>query len=266
LTQPTLTLEPIGIIRTPFRERYEAPRQPSMSETGVEGRVILNRGHNYEQALHDLEGFEKIWLVYWFDRNRNWKPKIQVPRGPRVKRGVFATRSPHRPNPIGLSLVDLISVRGLTLAVGNVDLLDKTPILDIKPYLPNIEAFPAARVGWLDEIATPQYEIVWSPLAEEQREWLSERDITFDVALEQLCRYPIEAHPYRRIKQISESESEIAIKSWRLQLTVGHEVVTIERIVSGYTFEVILQSEIGSLHDDDAHRTFVMKWPADTKK
>ena len=156
-----LVLHPIGVIRTPYHDRYDAPSQPGLDDRNAEGKIVLDSGHNYEQALADLEGFEKIWLIYWFNRNTGWKPKIQVPRGPRTKRGVFATRSPYRPNPIGLSLVTLLSIKGRILRVGAVDILDKTPLLDIKPYLPNTEAFPSAKNGWLSEIGGLGYEIGW---------------------------------------------------------------------------------------------------------
>ena len=109
--QPLL-LHPIGIIRTPFTDRVDAPRQPDHNGGGSSGKIILEPGHNFEQALEDLDGFEKIWLLYQFDRNTNWKPQVLPPRGDRIKRGVFATRSPHRPNPIGLSLVTLLEIDG----------------------------------------------------------------------------------------------------------------------------------------------------------
>ena len=82
----------------------------------------------------------------------NWKAQVLPPRGPKKKRGVFATRSPHRPNPIGITPVELIRVEKRRLIVGEVDLIDGTPILDIKPYVPAIDAFPGSKAGWVDEI------------------------------------------------------------------------------------------------------------------
>ncbi len=118
----TLSIEPIGYLRTTANKRHEAPRQPGSSESDLPGRIVLEAGHNYEQAVEDLSGFSKIWLIYWFDRNENWKPMVLPPRGPAgKKRGVFATRSPHRPNPIGLSLVDLIEIKGRTPDAPNDD-------------------------------------------------------------------------------------------------------------------------------------------------
>src|SRR5882724_8849522 len=104
-----LTLDPIGVIHTPFKDRAQAPRQPRADSKTAEGTIVLRSGQNFEQALDDLAGFEYIWIVSWFHKNSNWKPKVRPPRGSKIKRGVFATRSPHRPNPIGLSLARLIS-------------------------------------------------------------------------------------------------------------------------------------------------------------
>src|SRR5579872_3982868 len=175
-----LILEPIGIIRTPYIDRCDAPRQPGGAEQSAAGKIILLPGKNYEQALEDLEGFEKIWLIYQFHRNTNWKPKILPPRSDRTKRGVFATRSPHRPNPLGLSLLTLIEIDGRNIFVGDVDILDKTPVFDIKPYLPYAEAYPDAKSGWLGEVMAEEalkqpYIFDISTIAAEQLQWLQDK-------------------------------------------------------------------------------------------
>lgn len=227
---PSLALEPIGELRTTANKRYQAPRQPGSSNVALPGRIILKPGHNFEQALEDLEGFSKIWLIYWFDRNPNWKPKVLPPRGPAVKRGVFATRSPHRPNPIGLSLVDLIEIKGRTIYVGNVDLLDKTPILDIKPYLPYAESYPDAKAGWLEGLLHEPVEIAFA------------EDVAHDAVLAAQLRisipqelvdapdtYPL-PHPYRRIKRIALG-FEIALQERRIEFRIegGQILITAVR-------------------------------------
>lgn len=107
------------------------------------------------EAFADLAGFTRIWLIFVFDRSEGWKPQVRPPRGG-GKRSVLATRSPHRPNAIGLSAVELVAVEERALRVRGVDLLDGTPILDIKPYVPYADAFPDSRAGWIDAIDATQ--------------------------------------------------------------------------------------------------------------
>jgi tRNA-Thr(GGU) m(6)t(6)A37 methyltransferase TsaA len=139
-------LRRIGIIHTPHREQAGAPIQPAFAE-GARGTVTVL--DPYVQALADLAGFERIWLLYLFDRSEAWRSHV-VPYRDKVERGLFATRAPARPNPIGLSVVRLLSVEGGTLHVQDVDMLDGTPLLDIKPYVPAFDAYPDSRAGWLD--------------------------------------------------------------------------------------------------------------------
>src|SRR6202041_972769 len=102
----------------------------------------------FEPALSDVEGWEYLWVVYWFHLNSDWHPKVLPPRS-KVKRGVFATRSPHRPCPIGLSAVRLVRVEGLSVHVEGVDMLDGSPVLDLKPYVAAADAIAEAGSGWL---------------------------------------------------------------------------------------------------------------------
>jgi len=118
-----MLFRPIGIARTPFSERVEAPRQP-YAAAGVAGTIELFEGQNFEHALADLEAWDHIWVIFWFHLNKGWRPKVLPPRS-EIKRGVFATRSPYRPNPIGMSVLRLEAVEGLTLRVLDVDLLDR---------------------------------------------------------------------------------------------------------------------------------------------
>lgn len=228
-----LTLRPIGYISTPFTSKADAPHQPDIA-AATEGTITLLEGQNFEQALEDLEGIQKIWLLYWFDRNPNWKPKVLVPRGERKKRGVFATRSPHRPNPIGLSLVNLVEVKGLTLWVRNVDLLDGTPILDIKPYLPNIEAWPDASAGWIDGVQEQARFIVeYSNLAQSQLEFLASHGVDLRSRIERVLSSDPTPHPYKRIEQTGRA-FEQAIRGWRVLFEVQDNRVFVDRIRSGY--------------------------------
>ena len=150
---------PIAHARSPYARRIDAPHQPTVvqgTETGRHAEALIVFVDDVpDAAFGDLAGFERIWLLFAFHRSEGWKPEVRPPRGG-GKRGVLATRSPHRPNPIGLSAVELVAVEARRLRVRGMDLLDGTPILDIKPYVPYADAFPASRAGWIDRIDAAQ--------------------------------------------------------------------------------------------------------------
>ena len=156
MADTSYTYRPIGIVRTPYARRIDAPHQPTVvvgTETGSPAEATLELDALLpETVLRDLDGFARIWLIFTFHLSEGWAPLVQPPRGPRGKRGVLATRSPHRPNAIGLSAVELVAVEGRTLRLRGVDLLDGTPVLDLKPYIPYADAFPGARAGWIDAV------------------------------------------------------------------------------------------------------------------
>ncbi|MDP1678401.1 MAG: tRNA (N6-threonylcarbamoyladenosine(37)-N6)-methyltransferase TrmO [Bacteroidota bacterium] len=264
-----LTLHPIGVIHTPYQEKYHAPRQPGVDKKEIIGTIELYPDKNFDQALEYLAGFERVWIISWFHKNNDWKPKVLPPRSGRTKRGVFATRSPHRPNPIGLSLCKLIDVKGRIIRVENPDLLDGTPILDIKPYIPYAEAFPDSEIGWLAEIEnmdeTP-YNIEVSNSANEQAAWLqNEYDIhLIDRAIDILSFDPL-PHSYRRIMSDENGGFVMAIKSWRLRYTITGKNVLIFAIESGYPKEVIDSIDFTKepLHDQEAHIQFHGRWMKD---
>jgi len=139
----------IGHARTPWSRREDAPHQPAASPESA-GTIEIEP--EFRPALADLGSFRRIWLIFLFDRSRGWAAKVKPPRGG-PKRGVFATRAPNRPSQIGLSNVQLegVDVDNGLVQVHGIDLLDGTPILDIKPYLPTLDAHPDAGHGWLQE-------------------------------------------------------------------------------------------------------------------
>src|SRR5882724_5480274 len=131
---PRLTLDPIGFLRSPLATKVQAARQPRAA-AGAPARIELLPGYNFEHALEDLAHWELIWVIFWFHLNTGWRPKVLPPRSTTGRKGVFATRSPHRPNPIGMSVVRLEKVDGLILHIRDADMLDGTPVLDLKPYV-----------------------------------------------------------------------------------------------------------------------------------
>jgi tRNA-Thr(GGU) m(6)t(6)A37 methyltransferase TsaA len=141
------TFSPIGIIRTPFSTLEDMPIQPSGAQA-VEGTILLES--QYEAGLRDLDGFSHIILLYHFHRSSGYRLTVK-PFLDTAERGLFSTRAPRRPNPIGLSIVSLVRIDGLALHVHDVDMLDGTPLLDIKPWVPAFDVRENARAGWLDE-------------------------------------------------------------------------------------------------------------------
>lgn len=135
---------PVGIIRSPFHDPAGMPIQPA-GAAGVRGTVEIDE--RFRGGLRDLSGFSRIILIYAFHRSEGYDIEV-IPFLDTVPHGVFATRAPRRPNAIGLSIVRLISVRDGELVIEGVDVLDGTPLLDIKPYVPEFDCFPDERPGW----------------------------------------------------------------------------------------------------------------------
>ncbi|MDX2054812.1 MAG: tRNA (N6-threonylcarbamoyladenosine(37)-N6)-methyltransferase TrmO [Polyangiaceae bacterium] len=156
-------LEPVGWVRSPYVRRFGTPQQASAIDSHSEATLELDPTRIPPEALADLNGIERIWILSWLDRGGSWAPQVRPPRGKRTPRGVFATRSPDRPNPLGLSAVQLLSVDGCNLRVLGIDLLNGTPILDIKPYIPYADAFPDAKAGWIDEIPRDELQFARRP-------------------------------------------------------------------------------------------------------
>ena len=228
------TIEPIGIVHTPYTSRYLAPRQPGMADVPVAGTIELFPGKNFEQALEDLRGFDYVWVLFWFNRNKGWKPKVLPPTPDRIKRGLFATRSPYRPNPIGLSLCRVLDVSGRKIRIEGPDMLDGTPVLDLKPYIPSVEAHPKAAAGWIDGMkssvrsqfrvrSSAAFALAMKQLEPDERQRLSEYVNTT------LARDPY-PHSYRRIKQLAEGEFELSMRTWRVVYRLRGSVVILLRL------------------------------------
>jgi len=141
--------QPIGIIHSPFTSIEGMPIQPG-GAVGICGSVEVFP--EFMTALQDLEGFSHIYLLYHFHQSKSWKPLV-TPFLDNVKHGLFSTRAPSRPNPIGLSIVRLNHLEKKILAIENVDILDGTPLLDIKPYIPDFDHFQVESIGWLNAVS-----------------------------------------------------------------------------------------------------------------
>lgn len=171
--EPISDLKPIGYLESCYRDKFGTPRQPGLSPQAW-SRLKIRADLQPEQALQGLEKFSHLWLIFVFHQNKvaRYHAKVHPPRLGGESMGVFATRSPHRPNPLGLSLVELVRIEGDSLILAGADLVDGTPILDIKPYLPEVESKPHAQTGWLDQVEKRHIHVEFLPEAEAfLREW-----------------------------------------------------------------------------------------------
>lgn len=252
---------PIGYFHAEQKDRYDLPSQPD-EKIKNSGKIILTPGCNFEQALQGLEEFERIWIVFRFHRNMQWKTKVMPPRGGK-KKGVLATRSPHRPNFIGISCVKLKQVKGLELSIENHDLLDGTPILDIKPYLNYADAHITKRQGWLEELdQQPQFRIEWSDIAQTQLSYLLKWKVFLKDAVQQRLSKNPYPYPSNRIKAIEGKDNYIlGYKSWRAiySIDVLQKTITVQKICSGYDSESLSGKKESRWGDLEVHQAFVQQ-------
>lgn len=167
---PTFSFQAIGVVESPFKEKFGTPRQPGLVAES-RGTIVLRENLNTD-IFEGLSEYSHVWVVFVFHENQSVregrptvKTKVHPPRLEGKSVGVFATRSPHRPNPIGLSLLEIEKIEGRKLHVKGLDLIDGTPVLDLKPYLPSVEALGHAHEGWSGPLSSKTVSVDWSPEA-----------------------------------------------------------------------------------------------------
>ena len=172
---------PIGRISSCFKEKFTIPRQPGLVPAAT-AELILNKPYSVPEIVRGLNGFSHVWIIFSFHAIPvgQWKPTVRPPRmGGNQRLGVFATRSTHRPNPIGLSVVKLLDIQTgngqVVLTLDSCDLLDGTPVLDIKPYLPYVDSIPDAVGGFADSTPDVKFTVCFSIQAARECELASER-------------------------------------------------------------------------------------------
>lgn len=159
----TAPLQIIGVLRSCFREKFGTPRQPHLVP-GATASLKIARQFQPEQSLVGLDGFSHVWLLSYFHLNTNtrFSAKVHPPRLKGETIGLFASRSPHRPSPIGLSVARLVKIENGTIHLSGIDLVDGTPILDVKPYIPGSDSFPEASSGWTAHAPFPSLTVEFS--------------------------------------------------------------------------------------------------------
>ena len=250
----------IGTVRCDGKYKFEAPRQGVYSS----GHAVIELDSQYAgDAVADLAAFERIWVLFVFHCNlgKSWKPMTSPPYAPEARKySLFATRSPYRPNPIGLSCVKLDRIENnRKLFVSEHDLLDGTPVLDIKPYIPQADAFPAAAAGWRDELVLPTWQLDYSPLFCKQAEFLLNIGAPdmINFCQVQLTHTPLD-FSRRRLTEISPGHYELGCRTWRISFHIVPELQHIELISirSNYRDDELLPSSFDKYGDKDQHRQF----------
>jgi tRNA-Thr(GGU) m(6)t(6)A37 methyltransferase TsaA len=266
--EPSLNLKPIGYFKSSQKYTYDVAQQGVGSQNA--GVIELTAGNNFEQALIGLEKCSHIWIIFGFHQNSHWKPMVQPPRHP-YKMGVFATRAPYRPNPIGISVVNLEKINGRTLEILNHDLIDGTPVYDIKPYLPYADSFPNARVDWEQDLV--EYELNFSEKILKELNFLALEGVTEIKAFikTQLSYEPLN-HLKKRVSIFKTEEQNqedrsyllayrtylLAYRTWRILFQVVDEKVLLLEIMSGYTQEELAAGSEDPYLDKEIHRKFLL--------
>ncbi|MDD4098120.1 MAG: tRNA (N6-threonylcarbamoyladenosine(37)-N6)-methyltransferase TrmO [Lentisphaeria bacterium] len=257
-TEPTqLTLSPIGFYHGPERYPYDVPRQGVLAPEKA-GVIELLDTPSMRLALTELGGFSHLWVIFWFHRNTTWRPLVCPPRHREQKVGVFASRSPYRPNPLGLSCVRLTAIDGHCLHIAGHDLLDGTPVLDLKPYLPYADARPEATAGWTAADQERQYDVILTDAAETRLAWLEAHGVS---CLRDFIRDRLEAEPLNprrhRLENRTAGGATLAYRTWRADFTCNakQRQVWVTAIRSGYS-ETDLNQPNDRYGDKNLHRCF----------
>ena len=232
MTSDSVDLQPIGVIRLFDRKlvkNYEYPAQGYMDD--LLHIIELAPKQNFEQCLKDLDGFSHIWILFLFHESETWKPTVIPPRGPAKKRGVFATRSPNRPNSIGMTVVELMEIRKRQVLVKGGDFFEDTPLLDIKPYIIRSDSYPKAKQGWIDEIEKEKWLVNWELEAKSVAEKVfQESEFRIREYVTKVLEYNRESHPYRRIYLASETSGLLKIQRWRVAFELFPKVKEVKVI------------------------------------
>ncbi|ACY50888.1 conserved hypothetical protein, putative [Vibrio antiquarius] len=228
------SIEPIGVIETPYKEKFAVPRQPRLVPT-AKARVKLLGAANSPEAVRGLEQFSHVWLLFLFDQNleAGWKPTVRPPRlGGNERIGVFASRSTFRPNGIGMSAVE---VNGVTkqgdqiyLDLGSVDLVDGTPIVDIKPYIPYSDSISEAQGGYADQ-EPEKSQVTFSTQALATIENRSDTDYVRSVIEQVLAQDPRPA--YKKSKP-DDKEYAVNLFDLNVKFTATSNLITVTAIES----------------------------------
>lgn len=289
-----ITFGPIGYFQTSKKQNLEASSQGVLDPQST-GIIDLSYFPQAEEMLSDLGGFSHLWIIFFFHHHHgHWKSKVLPPRAAH-KVGVFASRSPYRPNAIGISAVKIDRIEKNLIHVSGHDLIDGTPILDIKPYLPYADSFPEAHSGWVSE--AKEYNVKLAPRAQIQIAWLQEQGLKeFASTLQQQLRFHPTDHRRKRVRRLkagpskaqsqpptsseelssnssnnglnpSHQSAEIgaedyvfSYRTWRVRFQLQADEVHVLEITSGYLPNELEASAEDPYLDKELHRNFSRKF------
>ncbi len=230
----TYSLEPIGIIHSPYKEKFAVPRQPRLVSSAT-ATIALQGDINCLEAVRGLEQFSHLWLLFLFDQNlaAGWKPTVRPPRlGGNERVGVLASRATFRPNGIGMSSVELKGIRQqgslVFIDVGSVDLVDGTPIVDIKPYIPYSDSIPDA-IGGYAESEPESIEVAFSDIALEVLAKDKEVDYKTQVIKEVLAQDP---RPAYKKSKVDDKEYGVRLFDWNVKFKIIAQLALVTSIDS----------------------------------
>lgn len=213
-------LEPLGFIKTPFKQKFAIPRQPRLVPEAI-GELTLIAPFDNPDLFRDIEQFSHVWLLFMFHENleKGWTPTIRPPRlGGNARTGVLATRSTFRPNGIGMSAVKLLSVSGKTITVSGVDILDGTPIVDVKPYIPYSDIIDNANGGFADAAPQSDMQVVFCAAAIEQITTLTNCAKRKYPQLQKLIENLLKQDPRPAYKQQKAGMQEYGVELYDLEV------------------------------------------------
>ena len=265
--ESNFVFKPIAYVSSDKCYKAEQPRQGTFSSD--EAFIEFTNPEEYFPMTKDLEGVEYIWVLFVFhlNLNKNIKPLVNPPFAPESRKyGLFATRSPYRPNPIGMSAVKLLRVTKTGLYVSNSDLLDGTPILDIKPYIKEADCFPNAKCQWRDALSLEVFAIESSSLFLEQSNvifQLSKLNLV-EFANTQLKFEPLNKQK-KRVKAIDNQTNlySLGCRTWQLHfvLDIENKHILLKEIFSNYTVEELSLYALDKYNDKNYHREFLKIYP-----
>ena len=223
-----MEIRPIAHIRTEFPEKFGIPRQSGLAES-LSGKIVFEKEFRNIDSLRGLEDFSHLWLIWEFSANRHseWQPTVRPPRlGGNAHMGVFATRSPYRPNPIGLSCVEITSIDtdtpdGPVIYVKGADLMDGTPIYDIKPYIRYADARPEAVCGYVDTLQERSLKVV---LPKELSEKIEEKTIIPSLI------ETLQLDPRPSYHDDPEREYGMSFAGYNIRFTVSEDILTVRSV------------------------------------